>query len=58
MFGWFKKQSTKVVRLPEPTKQDAEYARAMHLIEDECDDRLSAVDFGEAYNFHMDCGDR
>ena len=39
------------------SKKDARYARSMHRLEDE-QDALDARDFGEAYNFHMDCGDR
>lgn len=33
------------------------YAAAMYRLEDE-QDALDARDVGEAYNFHMDCGDR
>jgi hypothetical protein len=39
------------------SKKDAEYSRSMYRLEDE-QDTLDAVDFGEAYNFHADCGDR
>jgi flagellar biosynthesis/type III secretory pathway M-ring protein FliF/YscJ len=39
------------------SKKDAEYAHSMYKLEDEQDD-LEAIDFGEAYNFHSDCGDR
>jgi hypothetical protein len=39
------------------SKKDAKYARSMYRLEDE-QDAMNAVDYGEAYNFHMDCGDR
>ena len=39
------------------SKKDAEYSRSMYRLEDE-QDAMDSVDYGEAYNFHMDCGDR
>ena len=39
------------------SKKEADYAVSMHRLEDE-QDALDSRDFGEAYNFHMDCGDR
>ena len=60
MFKWIenifiKKKSA--VALPVPSKKDGEYARAMYSAED-LSDKFDVIDFGEAYNFHMDCGDR
>ena len=60
MFKWvkslFAKKKLVVPHLPPVSKKDAEYAAGMHRIADEMDQE--AIDFGEAYNFHMDCGDR
>jgi len=39
------------------SKEEADWARAMHFAENEAE-RFSDIDFGDAYNFHMDCGDR
>jgi hypothetical protein len=61
MIKWLKNLFThktdRPIALLKVSKKDADYAHAMHFaetIQDESDSR----DFGEAYDFHMDCGDR
>ena len=54
---FIKKEKEKVVNIPRVSKKEAEWAEAMHRAEDYYDE-LEAIDFGEAYNFHTDCGDR
>jgi hypothetical protein len=53
----FSRKKIHVVVLPEASKKDAKYAEEMYRLMDEEDER-DLIDFGEAYNFHMDCGDR
>lgn len=61
MFNWIKNRffckQHEGVNLPDIPAKDVEYARAMHRCEDYFLDE-EYIYFDEAYNFHMDCGDR
>lgn len=61
MFKWLKslfarkrKRHEEILQI---SKKDAKWSRAMWGAEDEAD-KMENIDFGEAYNFHHDCGDR